>query len=347
MDDLRYGTRNKRGDWQPNEPADIAPIWSFPPQPLKVLKWLPSYFLPYDVIFFASAFAWWYWVLPDVEVMKTLAWGWILKLFLINTIALFAFFGVFQLRLYVFRAQGTRFKYNGQFPADKKSDAFWFKSQDTDSILRILFHAMPIWTAIEVAILYAYANGYVPWVSFADHPWYLAFLVLVIPIIHETHFFLIHRLIHTPFLYKHVHSVHHNSVNPSPFSSLSMHPVELLLYLGMAFWYVLIPANPIVALYALHRAGFGAIPGHVGFDKVEVGENGGVDTHAYIHYLHHKYFEVNYGDGLIPFDKWFGTFHDGSKDGDARMKARYEAKKARLNAKAEASKANETKTTGA
>lgn len=27
MDDLTYGTRDKRGDWKPNEPADIAPIW--------------------------------------------------------------------------------------------------------------------------------------------------------------------------------------------------------------------------------------------------------------------------------------------------------------------------------
>ncbi len=38
----------------------------------------------------------------------------------------------------------------------------------------------------------------------------------------------------------------------------------------------------------------------------------GQDTHAYIHYLHHKHFEVVYGDGLVHFDKWFGTFHDGS-----------------------------------
>ncbi|TIP34844.1 MAG: sterol desaturase family protein, partial [Mesorhizobium sp.] len=43
---------------------------------------------------------------------------------------------------------------------------------------------------------------------------------------------------------------------------------------------------------------------------------------------------VNYGDGLIPFDRWFGTFHDGSKDGEARMQARYEKKKARANAAA-------------
>lgn len=53
----------------------------------------------------------------------------------------------------------------------------------------------------------------------------------------------------------------------------------------------------------------------------------------FAHYLHHKYFEVNYGgDGVIPLDKWFGTWHDGSKDSDAQMNARFERKKARMNA---------------
>ena len=58
--------------------------------------------------------------------------------------------------------------------------------------------------------------------------------MLLVPAIHEVHFFFIHRLIHTPFLYKHVHSVHHNSINPSPWSSLSMHPVESALYFAEA-----------------------------------------------------------------------------------------------------------------
>ena len=191
---------------------------------------------------------------------------------------------------------------------------------------------MPIWLAIEVGILWLYANGYVPWVSFAEHPYYLVALALVMPIIHETHFYLIHRLIHTPFLYKHVHSIHHNSVNPSPYSSLSMHPVELILYLGMALWHLIIPSNPILALYQLHRAGLGAIPGHIGFDKIEVSEDRVLDTHAHIHYLHHKYFEVNYGDGLVPFDKWFGTFHDGSKAGEDQMEVRFAKKRAKMNA---------------
>jgi sterol desaturase/sphingolipid hydroxylase (fatty acid hydroxylase superfamily) len=168
---------------------------------------------------------------------------------------------------------------------------------------------------------------------------YLFALALVVPIIHETHFFVLHRAIHWGPLYKWVHSVHHNSVNPSPFSSLSMHPVEQLGYLGVALWHLVIPSNPVLALYQLHFAGFGAIPGHIGFDKVEITEETAVDSHAYIHYLHHKYFEVNYGDGLIPFDKWLGTFHDGSRASEARMQARYQKTKERANARAEAKRA--------
>ena len=40
-----------------------------------------------------------------------------------------------------------------------------------------------------------------------------------------------------------------------------------------------------------------------------------------MHYLDHKYFNVNYvGYGLVPFDRVFRTYHDGSKDSDNRFK---------------------------
>lgn len=334
MDDLQFGTRNKRGDWSPSQPAQTAPLFVFPPQPLKLLKWLPHYFLPYNVLWFGSALAWWYWVLPDPQVMQVLAWGWILKLLLVNCLAVFLFFGAFELRLYILRAQDNRFKYNGKWPSETRSPAFLFQRQNPDNMIRTFGTGLPIWTAIQVAILWTYANGFVPWLTFADHPVWLAVLALLVPVIHETHFFLLHRAIHWGPLYRHVHSVHHNSVNPSPWSSLSMHPVEQLGYLGVALWHLVLPSNPILALYQLHQAGFGAIPGHVGFDKVELTEDTAVDSHAYLHYLHHKYFDVNFGDGLIPFDRWLGTFHDGSKEGEARMQAAYERKKARLNAAA-------------
>lgn len=329
MDDLKFGKRNARGDWAPDAPAETAPLFVFPPRPVALLKWLPSYFLPYNVLFMVSAWLWWSYVIPDVETLKTFGFSWILRLYLVNNVAVFLFYGAFELWLYVQRRQGTRFKYSGRWPSEQRSGKFMFQNQNLDNLIRAFGTGLPIWTALEVVILHAFANGWATWFTLAQHPVYLCALWLIVPVIHETHFFLLHRALHWGPLYKWVHAVHHNSVNPSPWSSLSMHPVEHLGYLGVALWHLVIPSHPLIALYQLHQAGFGAIPGHFGFEKIEVGENQAIDTHAYIHYLHHRYFEVNYGDGLIPFDKWLGTFHDGSPEGERRMQERRRAAFAR------------------
>jgi sterol desaturase/sphingolipid hydroxylase (fatty acid hydroxylase superfamily) len=153
--------------------------------------------------------------------------------------------------------------------------------------------------------------------------------MLLMPLIHEFHFYCIHRLIHWPPLYRSVHRVHHANINPGPWSSLSMHPVEHLLYFSGVFLWWIVPAHPLVAIYQLHNAGLGSVVGHIGFDKITIGKGGLFDTHAYAHYLHHKYFEVNYADGSIPLDKWFGTFHDGSLEADEAMKKRRISRAAR------------------
>ncbi|MFN0116213.1 MAG: sterol desaturase family protein [Paracoccaceae bacterium] len=334
MDDLRFGTRNKRGDWAPFAPAQVAPFWQRPLSLPKILAWVPAYFWPWNAFHMATALLWWAFVLPDMDTMRILSWDWALWLCAVNAAAIFLMFGGIELFWYIRRIQGTRFKYNSRFPAEQPSDVFWFKSQNLDNILRSFLSGVPIWTAIEVGVLWAWANSWGTWLTWADHWPSLVLLTLLVPAIHEAHFFCIHRLIHTPLLYKWVHSVHHNSVNPSPWSSLSMHPVEHLLYFSEMAWHLILPSNPVVALFNMHAVGFGAVNGHIGFDRLEMPGGKAMDSHAWVHYLHHKYFEVNYGgDGLIPLDRWFGTWHDGSKDGEARMEARFAKKKARLNAK--------------
>ena len=334
MDDLKFGSRDKRGNWKPKEKLEVAPLLA--PRGLQAfLRWLPGYFLPWNIVFAASAVAYWHYVVPSPETLKTLSFGWILWLFFVNCAAVFLFYGALEFRLYRRRAQANRFKFNPKFPADHKSPAFLFQRQNVDSLIRTFASGVPIWTAYEVIVLHLFAIGAVPWVTFESDPIYLFVVALLLPVFHESHFFLIHRMIHWPPLYRWVHSVHHNSVNPSPWSSLSMHPVEHALYFSTALLHVLIPSNPILAIYQLHFAGFGAVVGHIGFDRIEVGENKAIATHAYTHYLHHKYFEVNYGDALVPFDKWLGTWHDGTAEGDALMQARYQKRKARANAAAQ------------
>lgn len=332
MVDLDYGVRDKRGDWRPNEALGTGPLFDFPPRPRRLLAWLPHYFLPWNVVFFSLATVFWLFLTPDVETLKTLSVGWIAYLLGRNMVAIFLFYGAMELWLYVRRSQGSQFKYNAKFPADTPSSVFMFRRQAVDNMIRSFGFGIPIWTAYEVVILWVFANGWVPWLSWATDTWWLVTFALLMPMVHELHFYAVHRLIHVPVLYRTVHSVHHNSVNPTPWSSLSMHPVEHLLYWSGSLIHLVIPSHPLLALYHLYIAGFGAVVGHVGFDRVQIGRRLSIPTHTYAHYLHHKHFEVNYADGGIPLDRWFGTWHDGTSAGDALMEARLEKKRARLNA---------------
>ena len=62
------------------------------------------------------------------------------------------------------------------------------------------------------------------------------------------------------------------------------------------------------------RLGVAPGQGHTGFDRLKLNNDTSVDASYYAHYLHHRYFEVNYADGMVPLDKWFGSFHDGSPE---------------------------------
>ena len=141
-----------------------------------------------------------------------------------------------------------------------------------------------------------------------------------------------HRLIHWPPLYRTVHKLHHNNVNPGPWSGISMHPVEHLLYFSGVLIHWIVPSHPIHAQFQLLHAGLSPAHGHAGFERILIGRNTAIGTHSYAHYLHHKYFECNYHDGTIPLDRWFGTFHDGSEEAHDRMNERFMARQGRKRA---------------
>jgi sterol desaturase/sphingolipid hydroxylase (fatty acid hydroxylase superfamily) len=67
-------------------------------------------------------------------------------------------------------------------------------------------------------------------------------------------------------------------------------------------------------LFDLQHAALGPANGHHGFEGPII--QGKVPTGSYFHYLHHRYFECNYGESTLPLDRWFGTFRDGLPDGE-------------------------------
>lgn len=320
----RKPKREKVQDWNPPEPRDVPPVLVWPVQPRGILKWLfgfPGYLWPWTCLYAAIAVATWVWFTPDFARMTHFAPGWVAEIFLRNLVSIALVVSLWHGRLYVQKAQGTQFKYNGRWLA-RDNPNFLFRNQVLDNMFWTFVSAVPIWTAYEVVTLWMQANHYIPVMDWRAHPFLFVAMILSIPLFREVHFYFVHRLIHVPALYRTVHKLHHANTNPGPWSGLAMHPVEHLLYYSGVFLHWIVPSHPIHVIFHLQHLSFVPAQGHSGFDKLVIGQST-MENDNFMHYLHHKYFEVNYGgDGLVPLDKWFGTHHDGSAEADERMNRR-------------------------
>ncbi len=332
MDETAHGTRNRRGDYRPNKRIAYPPFGDWPAKPKALLRWafgFPGFLFPWNAIFLGIAGLVWAFATPSMTTMAHLAPGWMAFILGRNALLTLLVFGAFHLRLYSQKAQDTRFKYNARWPS-AKNDAFLFNDQTLDNLFWTFASGVVIWSGFEIGLFWAAANGYLRLVSLEAHPVYVVVLFLLIPVWRDVHFYVVHRLIHWPPLYRRVHSLHHNNVNPGPWSGLAMHPVEHALYFSTALIFLVVPFHPLHLLFTLVHAGLSPAPGHAGFERMELGGDASLDlTVGHGHYLHHKFFECNYADGPIPVDKWFGTFHDGSEESEARMIQRFRDLKAR------------------
>jgi sterol desaturase/sphingolipid hydroxylase (fatty acid hydroxylase superfamily) len=324
MDESRYGTDDRRGNWAPNKPISYGPAFAWPPQPMALLKWLlgfPGYFLPWNLAYAILAVLIWAYLTPSLESFKSFSPYWSAVVLLRNIALAVCVYGAWHLWLYVWRKQGTAFKYSKQWPKEK-AEGFLFGHQTYDNMFYTLVSGVSIWTAYELLLLWAYANGIAPMISFAEHPIGFLALFFLVPFIHEVGFYFAHRLLHYSLLYEVAHKLHHRNVSPGPWSGLSMHPIEHVIYFSTILLFFIIPSHPIHMINLASRLGVAPAQGHTGFDRLAMGDEATMDVSYYAHYLHHKYFEVNYSDGMVPLDKWFGSFHDGTPEAHEAMKAR-------------------------
>ena len=183
---------------------------------------------------------------------------------------------------------------------------------------------MAVWSAYEVVTLWAFANGYIPTLNWEAHPVYFVLLFCAIPLIRDAHFYFVHRLLHYRWLYRTVHRLHHKNVDIGPWSGMSMHPVEHILYFSGILLHWVLLSHPLHVIFHVQATGLTPAMGHVGFHKLMKKDGTAMSIgQRYFHYLHHRYFECNYGgDGTVPLDKWFGTWHDGTPESHATMRGR-------------------------
>ena len=169
---------------------------------------------------------------------------------------------------------------------------FTLNSQLRDNMLWTLTSGVFFWTAFEALMLWAMANGYAPMLLWAQNPVWFVALFLLTPLWISFHFYWIHRFLHWPPLYKRAHGLHHRNTNIGPWSGLSMHPIEHILFFSSVLIHWILSAHPIHILFHIRNA-------------LALGN--------FHHQMHHRYFECNYGNLEVPWDKIFGSFHDGTE----------------------------------
>lgn len=328
MDDTLHGARDKRGYWKPSDWQLRLPIFTRPFRPMVWLRFVVGYLWNWPAVWFAFTLVVWLYLTPPLETMREFSVGWISFILARNAGLVILVYGTFHTLLYIRRRQGTDFKYNAKWP-DTDNPTFMFGSQTAENVFWAMCSGVPVWTAYEVLTWWMLANGYIPYVSFSEHPIYCLMLLALTPLWREAHFYVIHRLIHFESLYEIVHKVHHNNVNPGPWSGLSMHTFEHIFYFSNVLINYVVPSHPLHAMFQLTYAALSPAKTHSGFHRIVVGGEHTVKGDHYFHYLHHKYFEVNYSDRTFPFDEWFGTAHDGSPEADELLFKRLKARKAK------------------
>ncbi|KAH6913165.1 fatty acid hydroxylase [Coprinopsis sp. MPI-PUGE-AT-0042] len=118
----------------------------------------------------------------------------------------------------------------------------------------------------------------------------------------------VHRWLHIPMFYKHIHKPHHKWIIPTPFASHAFHPIDGYLQS--------VPYHLFVFLFPLHRMVYLVLFVLVNFWSIFIHDSDMITGHALEkvingpahHTLHHLYFTVNYGQYFTWADRVGGSY---------------------------------------
>jgi sterol desaturase/sphingolipid hydroxylase (fatty acid hydroxylase superfamily) len=125
--------------------------------------------------------------------------------------------------------------------------------------------------------------------------------------------FIFHYIIHKTFLFKVVHQLHHQSIDPSPIDLFVLHPIETIAFGSL--WLILLTLYPFniyaIITYLVINVIFGMI-GHLGIEplprkirNLPVIKYLGTST---FHHNHHQDVEHNFGFYTSIWDRLLKTY---------------------------------------
>ncbi|MCY4631978.1 MAG: sterol desaturase family protein [bacterium] len=309
-------------------PLEPPRFFARPAESLRTVARLTKLLLwPYGLVYIGLAVVVRHYFTPSLGRMHDIQVRPVAEIYVRNLVIVAVWVSAIHLWLYVRRWQGMRFKYDRQWLITHDA-RFMDRDQTRENAFWTLVSAPVFWTAWEVYLYGAYARNLIPHVRWSDGAGWVIYLVVMTVFsfwLVAGYFYVTHRFLHTRLMYRRVHYLHHKNVNTGPWSGLSMHPVEHLLYFSTPVFFLFIPANPFIIIVTQIFTGLAPSLGHSNFDRIVVAGDRTLPAGDYFHDLHHKYFECNYGTPVVPVDAWAGTWHDGSPEAHERMRARRDA----------------------
>ncbi|USP78549.1 Delta(7)-sterol 5(6)-desaturase [Curvularia clavata] len=168
--------------------------------------------------------------------------------------------------------------------------------------------AFPIMAILTVPFFLAEVRGYSKlydtveqgpglWYNYLQFPFFLFFTDSLI--------YWIHRGLHHPRVYKHIHKPHHKWIMPTPYASHAFHPFD--------GWAQSLPYHIFPFLFPLSKFAYVLLFVTVNIWTVlihdgEYAHNSAIINGAACHTMHHLYFNYNYGQFTTLWDRLGGSY---------------------------------------
>ena len=167
--------------------------------------------------------------------------------------------------------------------------------------------SIAIFAGYGVLTVYAERNGVIriDWMPGAST---VLINLALLTVWNEVHFYTCHRLLHTRWLYRKVHVVHHRSVVPTPFTTYSFHWVEATMLSSVMILMALVWPLDIVSMIVFPGISLIANSiGHMNYAVFPDKDHGELLAACQRHTAHHTRWNGNYGFYWPLLDRWLGT----------------------------------------
>ncbi|MCB9663752.1 MAG: sterol desaturase family protein [Alphaproteobacteria bacterium] len=137
--------------------------------------------------------------------------------------------------------------------------------------------------------------------------WWVPVSVLLLLVLSETAVYWVHRALHWPWLFKHVHIRHHSWRHPTPWVGVAFHPLDSFAQaLPHHLFAFLFPIHGVVYTVSVAMLTMWAVAIH---DRVSLFRFRWLNYTGH-HTIHHFYNNYNFGQYTTFWDRWCGTWKE-------------------------------------